>query len=101
MLKRHSILSDVSINKKSPQLLFNLILTLSTPLRPMVKIPDLWNHVQKEYGSKFSWESFKVFLLDMHVKGEITLQNGFSINETKSGIKTLHGDYFYYVMIDS
>ena len=88
-------------NNKIEYIIKNAILNLITPIRPMVKIPDLWSYLSIEYNENFDRKNFNEHLLRMHSNGEITLQAGFSINETEGGIKTLKGHSYYYIMIDA
>jgi hypothetical protein len=81
--------------------IYNSVLELITPIRPMAKIPDLWNYLKINFNKKISKDQFEKIILGMHKEGKLTLQSGFSINETKGGIKTLQGNSFYYVMIDN
>ncbi|OLS23538.1 MAG: hypothetical protein HeimC3_24440 [Candidatus Heimdallarchaeota archaeon LC_3] len=92
--------ADFSISKID-YIIKNAVLNLITPIRPMVKIPDLWNYLLTEYNENLDRKIFNKHLLQMHSKGDITLQAGFSINETKDGIKTIQGNFYYYIMIDA
>jgi hypothetical protein len=83
------------------KIIMKSVLKLMTPIRPMVRIPDLWNYLKNNIDDNFRRELFDNVILEMHKKGKITLQYGFSINETEGGIKTLQGNSYYYIMIDN
>ncbi|MHA1990757.1 MAG: hypothetical protein ACW981_12615 [Candidatus Hodarchaeales archaeon] len=94
--------TSMALRKKDiKKTIYDSVLELITPIRPMAKIPDLWNYLQKSFNKKISKDQFEETILSMHKEGKLTLQSGFSINETQGGIKTLQGNSFYYVMIDN
>ena len=93
--------TDDFSGNKIDYIIKNAVLNLITPIRPMVKIPDLWNYLLTKYNGSLDRKKFNEHLLQMHSKGDITLQAGFSIDETKDGIKTIQGYSYYYIMIDA
>lgn len=93
--------SSLYSHEEIRKLVKNNIHKLITPLRPMVRIPDLWNSLKQYKLSDLDRPLFEHILLDMHTNNEITLHEGFSVYETNNGIQYNKDQYYYYIMIES
>ncbi|MHA2362952.1 MAG: hypothetical protein ACXAC7_03275 [Candidatus Hodarchaeales archaeon] len=70
--------------------------SLRTSYRPFVKIPVLRNRIIEKIN--LTSDSFSEALLWLHEQGKITLEVGFTADESTDGIEAKSGKFYYYLI---